>query len=314
MNALELFAGGGGAAVGLRLAGFTATECVDGERAAVATLRAAGLPGVWGWIGGGNPDVPEWVPELATVDMGWASPPCQPWSRAAIDPMGAADPRDGWSATRHVVEYVAPAWMVIENVRDAPIAEWCADLTALGYITTAAFLDAADWGLPSHRNRWYIVAGPKGFRWPSPTHAGPDVPPLVRGNRLPWVGFGSVLWPGGSASLPGEVEYDPENYPGAKSRPDLLHLPSAGVMCTEVKGTRANPGNAWRFNGGPDRASDSAYLATGRRRLTPAECAALVGMSGHPWQGNKGEIYHQIGNVVAPVMAEAIGGAILDQS
>ena len=314
MRALELFAGGGGAAIGLRRAGFRATECVDGDPAAVATLRAAGLPGVWGWVGGGNPDAPTWVPELATVDLLWASPPCQPFSRAAIDPAGTADPRNGWPATRSVVEYVRPTWIVVENVRDAPIHDWCADLSAMGYSFAYSFLDAADWGLPSHRSRWYIVAGPKGFRWPVPTHAGPDVPPLVRGVRLPWVGFGSVLWPGGCASLPGEVEYDAVTHPGAKSRPDLLLLPAAGVMCTEVKGTRANPGNGWRFNGGPDRASDSAYLATGRRRLTPGECAALVGMSGHPWQSNKGDIYRQIGNVVAPVMAEAIGRAMLEQS
>lgn len=311
MNSLELFAGGGGAAVGLRLAGFAAMECVDSDPSAVATLRAAGLPGVLGYVGANPPPgVPRWTPDWMPVDLLWASPPCQPWSRAAISPRGEGDPREGWGSTKQLIAFIRPTWIVIENVRDAPVDRWCADLERLGYRVSRRFLDAADWGLPSHRNRWFIVAGPVDFAWPEPTHADPSAPPLLRGNRLPWVGFGSVLWPNGNSNPPGEVVYAPPDQICAKSRPDLLRLPSAGVMTTEVKGTRANPGNGWKFNGGPDRASDSAYLAVGRRRLTPDECSALVGMAGHPWQGSKGDIYRQIGNVVAPVMARAIGTAV----
>jgi site-specific DNA-cytosine methylase len=78
-------------------------------------------------------------------------------------------------------------------------------------------------------------------------------------------------------------------------------------MTTEVKGTRASAASGWTFNGGPDRASDAAFLAVGRRRLTLQECAALQSFPADwPWRGNKTSQYRQVGNAVAPPVAFAV--------
>ena len=51
MICLTLFAGAGGADIGLSRAGFSHIACVEGDATACATLRAAGFPAVHGWIG-----------------------------------------------------------------------------------------------------------------------------------------------------------------------------------------------------------------------------------------------------------------------
>ena len=80
----------------------------------------------------------------------------------------------------------------------------------------------------------------------------------------------------------------------------------------EVKGTRASASSGWTFSGGPDRASDTAFQATGRRRLTVAECAVLQGFPADwPWQGTQADRYRQVGNAVPPALAEAVGRALM---
>ena len=68
---------------------------------------------------------------------------------------------------------------------------------------------------------------------------------------------------------------------------------------------------AGKKRGGPDRASDALYLATGRRRLTVEECSTLQGFPvGHPFQGTKSAQYRQVGNAVPPKLAEVVGRQI----
>lgn len=343
VKTLTLFAGAGGADLGLRAAGCLHLACVEGDPIACATLRAAGFPAVHAWIGSSSPDgQPVFVWEGGAVDLLWASPPCQPYSRAGKQ-LGSADSRDGWPATLAALEQIRPTWAIVENVRGVPIEQWERQLQALGYVTSAALLNAADWGLPSHRTRWYLVAGPTGYSWPSPTHYGPKVPWLLRGNRKPWVGFGEALclqrqskqkiavavpadidgWSVvAGASFIGDLIYDNGDSLDIQTpdgsvepiptewckvlaiEPDKLLSPSTAVSVTDVKGTN------YRASGGPQspmRSSDTLFLATGRRRLTWQECATLVGFpSDYPFQGGSEAKYRQIGNAVAPVMARVL--------
>jgi len=97
-------------------------------------------------------------------------------------------------------------------------------------------------------------------------------------------------------------------------RTEILARPSPTVTTCEVKGTRASASSGWTFNGGPDRASDAAWLATGKRRLTVGECAILQGFpDGYPWKGNITAQYEQVGNAVPPPLSRAIAASIRRQ-
>lgn len=332
---VELFAGGGGAALGLRAAGLHSLACVEGDAAACATLQANGFPARHAWIGTppDGADLPAWD-AVGDGAVGcwllWASPPCQPYSRAGKQ-MGHSDGRDGWPATVEAIRTIRPAWFVIENVVGFPAQEKAAELVAAGLCASARVwdLDAVRYGLPSRRRRLFII----GRRDPGPmpriplfTHYAPEDEALIQGadgvreallaQMQRWVSMGEALPHLASTGHAGSGQamyYTPEQTLGqAESRPEMLDNPSPCVVCSEEKGTRARRATAWTYNGGPDRAADAAFMATGRRRLEPEEVAVLVGFpTTHRFMGNKGQVYRQIGNAVAPIMAQRIAQAIL---
>ena len=92
-----------------------------------------------------------------------------------------------------------------------------------------------------------------------------------------------------------------------------LQRPSPSVTAQEVKGTLASAASGFTFNGGPDRASDAVFMATGRRRLSVAECAILQDFPpGHPFQGTKTAQYRQVGNAWPRAFGRVLGCAILE--
>ena len=296
VNAITLFAGAGGADLGMQRAGVRHLACVEGDATACATLRAAGFPAVHAWIGTPPPGskLTGWRWDGGPVDLLWASPPCQPYSMAGKQ-LGAADPRDGWPATLEAIQAIRPRWVIIENVGGAPVEGWA---TALGGLfaryrfpcVSWAALDAANWGLPSHRTRQFLVAGPEPYRWPEPTHCGPDAPVAARLRLLPWVGFEEAL------GLVGAVRATREVHKPVVEREEQI-----------IKGPCQCIGATYSGN----LAGQPYVLTGGRRPLTWQECAILLGFPpGYPFQGRTSAKYRQIGNAVAPVMAEALVRAL----
>ena len=89
-----------------------------------------------------------------------------------------------------------------------------------------------------------------------------------------------------------------------------MDRPAPSLTLGELKGTRAHSPH-WSFNGGPDRASDAAFLIAGIRRITIEEGVRLQGFPDDwPLQGNITERYRQIGNAVPPQMSEAAGRVV----
>jgi DNA (cytosine-5)-methyltransferase 1 len=339
---LELFAGAGGAALGLGAAGLEHAALCEWDRHACATLRAAGLGPV---VEGDVRDL-QAIAAVAgeSVDVLWSSFPCQAWSTAGAR-KGAHDGRNGWPWTVDALDRFRPAWFLGENVRGlllhrsgctaaggqrglfgtAP-AEDCPgcyfervimpDLRARFAHVGWWLLDAADFGVPQHRRRVILWAGPAPLVEPVPTH-GP-------GRAQGWVSMREALALGETdgvaqykRSRQGQVAWeevpldDPANavgcFPEACGVP-WLDRPSPTVSAVgEQKGS--GPG------GNPEkmqRASDALYLGTGRRRLTVAECARLQDFpAGHPWQGGVGAQYRQVGNAVPPRLAEVVGRALM---
>jgi DNA (cytosine-5)-methyltransferase 1 len=315
MRVLELFAGCGGASLGLKRAGFQPVACVERDEAAVATLASAGMPALLADVN----DVD--LAPFAGVELLWASPPCQPGSTAGKR-RGAADPRDGWPATLRALDVVRPTWFLAENVVGWTFhgeacgmdGSGCAGCAWDGSIVPAirarfAFhgelrLNAADFGVPQHRRRVFLWGGPLPIVAPTPTHGT---------SERPWRSVRDSL---------GDVWLDPATcesracYPcdGSHGRACTevwrLDSPAPTVMTTESKGTRAHA-TEWTFNGGPDRVSDTAFLIAGVRRIEVAEGLALQGLPADwPLQGTKEEQYRQVGNAVPPDLAKVVATAV----
>jgi DNA (cytosine-5)-methyltransferase 1 len=328
-HALELFAGCGGAALGLKRAGWDHLMCIEWAPAAAKTLEAAGFPALQADVR----DV-DWTAWAGEVDLLWASPPCQAGS-AAGRRRGSQDERNGWPWTLNAIDALRPTWFLAENVlgwlrhrrgcsrRGQGLScvgcywdNWLLPRLQERFAFVGTWrLNAADYGVPQRRRRVIVWAGPLPLseHSPSPSHTAPSNEKALRSGRLPWRTLADAI---------GDTLLDPRTctrrhcYPcdggfgAACKEPWRLDLPAPTVMTTEVKGTRAHA-PAWAPRGGPDRASDAAFLVTGVRRIDVAEGLVLQGFPADwPIQGTIEERYRQVGNAVPPPMAEAVGRTI----
>ena len=324
MRCLELFAGAGGAALGLERAGFHHAALCEWDADACATLRAAGMgPVVEGDVR--DLDAIESVAGAGRLDLLWSSFPCQPWSKVG-GRKGAEDDRNGWPWTVAAIDRFRPTWFLAENVRGLiqhsedghPNPEKCprcyfenvllVQLRARFDHVGWWFLDAADYGVPQHRRRVIIWAGPAPLRAPRPTHGAPGKArqrDMFGPGVLPWLSMGAALRVSSCEQVIGGVSGAGNQY---------IERPSPTVSTVEGKGSNDNYraiGERPKVN----KASDALWLATGRRRLTIEECATLQAFpSDHPWQGSKSSRYRQVGNAVPPPLAEEVGRSIAENA
>lgn len=200
IKTLSLFSGAGGLDIGFSQAGFEIVGCVEIEPAYAKTLVTnAEHSNFFGSRTNVHcQDIREFDPS-PYADMGIecviGGPPCQTFSaagRRSGGVLGTTDARGRlFESYCHVLEVINPKVFVFENVYGLPGANggepWrqiCSAFGKLGYKLTAEVLDAADYGVPQHRER-LIIVGVKdltlNFTFPLPTH-GPDSskgPPLV---------------------------------------------------------------------------------------------------------------------------------------
>lgn len=338
---LELFSGAGGATEGLQAAGLDVVRCIEWDEHADATAKAAGHPSVRGDVR----DLSLYA-NLPTIRAGWASPPCQAFSTAGAR-RGALDDRNGWPWTLNVVDQVRPEWMICENVTGLTQhrtacnrqgrPEDCAGCYYERWIipqfqarfehVTHTILDAADYGVPQNRERCILVAGPRPFRWPTPTHGAPrDAAQVGLWSQLrPWVTVREALgWAGDYAldRLP-PPSASAGNVPRSIDRPSIT-IGTTGIAVIDRMIGQRNPdtakgGNRWR-DADTDAACTIPAIRTGvtvetkygRRSLTVAEAARLQSFrDGYPWTGTTSQQFRQVGNAVPPLLARALGESLV---
>jgi DNA (cytosine-5)-methyltransferase 1 len=120
MRSVELFAGAGGLAMGVTLAGFESQAVVEWDKDACDTIKAnkgRGFPLVQDWpLWQGDVRMFDWSSVPESVDLVAGGPPCQPFSMGGKH-QAFGDKRDMFPATVEVVRKLRPKSFIIENVR-----------------------------------------------------------------------------------------------------------------------------------------------------------------------------------------------------
>lgn len=120
MKCVELFAGAGGLAMGVHLAGFDPQAVVEWDRWACDTIRengARGYPLVAGWnVHEGDVRNFDWEGVGQSMDLVAGGPPCQPFSMGGKH-RAHDDSRDMFPATVDVIRRLQPRAFIVENVR-----------------------------------------------------------------------------------------------------------------------------------------------------------------------------------------------------
>lgn len=187
VRTLSLFSGAGGLDIGFSDAGFDIVDSVEIEKKFCATLELNSGSGKRFCHSKVNCiDIRKFSGrELGNIDFIIGGPPCQTFSaagRRANGVLGTTDAR-GVLFREYVrlLQELKPRGFLFENVygltgaqRGEAWREIQESFAEAGYTIFSRILDAADFGVPQHRERLIIVGLKSGnYKFPRPTH-GPD--------------------------------------------------------------------------------------------------------------------------------------------
>ena len=210
---VDNFAGGGGASTGIELAlGRPVTIAINHDPAAILMHRTNHphtlhlQASVWDVdpveVCGGRP-----------VGLAWFSPDCKHFSKAKGSALVDRNIRGlAWIVLRWAGT-VRPRVIILENVEEfqtwGPVRkgkpvksksgqtfqQWLSQLRALGYEVEYRELVAADYGAPTTRKRFVLIARCDGrpIVWPERTHAPVDHPDTIVGKYKPWRSAAEII-------------------------------------------------------------------------------------------------------------------------
>ena len=211
---VDNFAGGGGASTGIEIAiGRSVDIAINHDPQAIAMHRA------------NHPSTEHYTEDVWKVDpveacagrpvaLAWFSPDCKHHSKA----------KGGKPVSKHIrgLAWVAVKWakqvhprvIMLENVEEfmdwgrldannrpdhrykgETFRRFVRQLEKQGYEVQYRLLRASDYGAPTIRRRFFLIARCDGrpIRWPEPTHADPDGLEVQAGLKKPWVPVADVL-------------------------------------------------------------------------------------------------------------------------
>jgi DNA (cytosine-5)-methyltransferase 1 len=220
---VDNFAGGGGASTGIELAtGLSVDIAINHDPAAIAMHKV------------NHPDTEHYCESVWDVDpkeacrgrkvgLAWFSPDCTHHSKAKGGKPVKQEIRGlAWIAVKWAIA-VKPRVIMLENVEE--FKDWCPldksgkprkdlkgatfhsfvkALKALGYEIQFRELQACDYGAPTIRKRFFMVArcDGKSIEWPEPTHGDPQSPAVQLGRKKPWRTSSEIIdWTIGTPSI-----------------------------------------------------------------------------------------------------------------
>ena len=210
---VDSFAGGGGASTGIELATGRVVDVAINHDSDAILMHRTNHPhtehyqaSVW--------DVdPCEVCRGRPVGLLWASPDCKHFSKAkGGKPVDKRIRGLAWIVLRWAGT-VRPRVIILENVEEfqtwGPVRKghpvkskagqtfrkWLSQLEALGYAVEWRELVAADYGAPTTRKRFFLVARCDGapIVWPEPTHAPSGSRDVLEGRKKPWRSAAEVI-------------------------------------------------------------------------------------------------------------------------
>ncbi len=184
INIIALFSGAGGLDIGFCDTGFTLVESVELEEKFVQTMLHNQSTGKY--FNKANilaKDIRQYEPIIpAQIDFIIGGPPCQSFSAAGRRAAGVAGTKDDrgnlFKEYVRVLKKLQPKGFLFENVygllgaeKGMSIEKIVRAFKEIGYNVSYRILDAADYGVPQHRERLIIVGSKdKVFKFPKPTH------------------------------------------------------------------------------------------------------------------------------------------------
>lgn len=237
---VDNFAGGGGASTGIELATGRVVDIAINHDPDAILMHRTNHPhtthyqaSVW--------DVdPVEVCQGRPVGLAWFSPDCKHFSKAkGGKPVDKNIRGLAWIVLRWAGT-VRPRVIILENVEEfqtwGPVRKgkpvkkltgqtfrkWLDQLRNLGYDVEWRELVAADYGAPTTRKRFFLIARCDGrpIVWPTPTHAPADSPEVKAGLRKPWRSAAEIIdWSLPTPSIFDTKESIREKYNLAAQRP-----------------------------------------------------------------------------------------------
>lgn len=204
---VDSFAGGGGASTGIEMALGRSPDIAINHNADALAMHQVNHPdtlhlskNIW------HVDPLEAVGNRR-VGLAWFSPDCKHFSKAKGGRPVKRSIRDlAWVVVLWA-KRVRPEVIMLENVEEfrdwGPVREdgkpcperkgrifeqWSRELKRLGYRLEFRELRACDYGAPTIRKRFFMIARRDGkpIVWPEPTHGRPDDPDVIAGRKRPW--------------------------------------------------------------------------------------------------------------------------------
>lgn len=192
---IDCFAGGGGASLAIERVTSSPVDLAINHDLQSLVMHLANHPRTFHFQKPVQDIPPEAVARLAPIRIAWFSPDCTFHSRAKgsapIIGHRARCSRDlAWQASRWAL-HARPELIFVENVpefvdwgpldadgnrhagkRGLVFRRWIDTFHTIGYATRYGELRASDFGSPTSRNRFFLVARRDGRTpgWPSPTH------------------------------------------------------------------------------------------------------------------------------------------------
>ncbi|MGI8797167.1 MAG: DNA cytosine methyltransferase [Acidimicrobiia bacterium] len=271
------------------------------------------------------------------VELVAGGPPCPPFSKSRFyrtdKPRALQDPAGLTSLDSYmkVVELVKPRAFLLENVFGLaykihrPALEYLLERAAsLGFECSWSVLNAADYGVPQIRERFFLVGVQSGvFRFPEPTHTKAPDAQLLDGLR-PWVTAGNAI-----EDLDTEANASDEgHFAGGRYHDLLVEVPPGDnyLYFTEKRG-HPQPKFEWRsrywsflLKLSPElpswtiqaRRSNNMGPFHWRNRILRISEIKRLQTFPDEWElaGKVEDQWRQVGNAVPPLLARRIGDAV----